>query len=268
MLLPEIFHKSIVLFKKKDKPVGSGFLLAFYDSQSKSYEVYVCTCRHVVDSEIDSARVNLKGAEAKEYPINKTRFLYHSDPTIDLTISPINVNLLEKDVADVYCITEENMLSLNSEEWKSFCIGDAVFILGFPLAISGIKKNYPIARGGIIARKDSEIIKTEKSFLIDCQIFGGNSGGPVFSKPESFSLAPTGPITKSYCLGIVSSVIISYTDAVDPNNNRLLVRFPETTGLANVVPIYFAKEIFIEYKKKLQEEKVQHNTETKLEPAK
>jgi len=57
--------------------------------------------------------------------------------------------------------------------------------------MSGVERNYVIARCGMIARFDDEILTTSRTFLIDAAVFPGNSGGPVIVKPNSDSLAGT-----------------------------------------------------------------------------
>ncbi len=54
-------------------------------------------------------------------------------------------------------------------QMKQFGIeaGDQVFVLGFPMGMSGVERKYVIARGGVIARIDEEILKEAQGFLID-----------------------------------------------------------------------------------------------------
>jgi len=58
--------------------------------------------------------------------------------------------------------------------------GDEMFCLGFPLGLEANKAGFPILRSGKVA--SFPLIPTRKysSFLLDFQIYGGNSGGPVY----------------------------------------------------------------------------------------
>ena len=74
----------------------------------------------------------------------------------------------------------ENWLATSKiMEQKGVSIGDEVYALGFPLRLAGEERNYPIARGGIIARFDAEILKNHHYYYVDVAIYPGNSGGPV-----------------------------------------------------------------------------------------
>ncbi len=58
--------------------------------------------------------------------------------------------------------------------------GASILALGYPAIVSEQYLTTPIARGGIISWTDP-IAPSQKRFLIDANIFQGNSGGPVFS---------------------------------------------------------------------------------------
>lgn len=57
--------------------------------------------------------------------------------------------------------------------------GATVVVLGYPAILGEDYLSTPFARGGIIAWLDPEG-PAERPFLIDANIFSGNSGGPVF----------------------------------------------------------------------------------------
>jgi S1-C subfamily serine protease len=123
--------------------------------------------------------------------------------------------------------------------------GDEIFVLGFPMGISGEEKNYAIVRGGVIARLDDEIIGTTHSFLIDALVFPGNSGGPVILKPEIASIEGTTPISRAYLLGVVKGYLpyeeVAYSLQYEPPQAR--IKFTENSGLASVVPLDYLRDI-------------------------
>jgi hypothetical protein len=59
--------------------------------------------------------------------------------------------------------------------------GKEVFVLGYPGAIGMDLLNKAFLRKGIIASVPTNKYFSNKKILIDCNIFPGNSGGPVFS---------------------------------------------------------------------------------------
>ena len=58
--------------------------------------------------------------------------------------------------------------------------GDELFCLGYPYGIEANSMGFPILRSGKIASFPLTPAKTIKSFMFDFEIFGGNSGGPVY----------------------------------------------------------------------------------------
>jgi hypothetical protein len=51
--------------------------------------------------------------------------------------------------------------------------GDGIFVLGFPMGLTGEQKNYVIVREGIIARLTEMIDKASSKFMIDSFVFPG-----------------------------------------------------------------------------------------------
>lgn len=64
--------------------------------------------------------------------------------------------------------------------------GASVIVFGYPVVLGEDYLSTPIARGGIIAWTDPDG-PTDRPFLIDANVFNGNSGGPVFHSRSGFS---------------------------------------------------------------------------------
>jgi hypothetical protein len=58
--------------------------------------------------------------------------------------------------------------------------GEELLVLGFPLGAESSSAGFPILRSGRIASYPLLPTKDVKTFLMDFQVFKGNSGGPVF----------------------------------------------------------------------------------------
>ena len=114
--------------------------------------------------------------------------------------------------------------------------GDGVFILGFPMGLAGEQRNYTIVRQGIIARIRDYLEGHTEEILIDASIYPGNSGGPVFTRPEKTALTGTTANQRSLFLGMVSRYIPYQDVAVSQQTGRLRVIFEENSGLGKVVP--------------------------------
>jgi len=83
--------------------------------------------------------------------------------------------------------------------------GDEMFCLGFPFGTEANEAGFPILRSGKIA--SFPLIPTQKneSFLLDFQIFRGNSGGPVYFVESNRNYAGSTRIGKiQFIAGLVS----------------------------------------------------------------
>ena len=148
------------------------------------------------------------------YDVAATRFMVPQDWIDTLDVLSIGVSLF---------ISYQNVQE-----------GAEVYTLGFPINIGSISKNHysPVYRGGIVALKEKD-----NEFLIDANIFPGNSGGPVFLAPKIYE-PDTGDLylgNSASFAGIVSRYI-SYTDyAISAQTNEVRVTFTENAGLARVI---------------------------------
>src|SRR5688572_30582680 len=87
---------------------ASGFLYAEFkseDDQGKHYRMYLVTNRHVFDGKsLAMLRFNPEAAEpAREYPLpledaqGVKQWFTHSDPAVDVAVTPINAKKLRAD---------------------------------------------------------------------------------------------------------------------------------------------------------------------------
>jgi S1-C subfamily serine protease len=127
--------------------------------------------------------------------------------------------------------------------------GDGVYILGFPMGITGNDHNYVITRKGSIARISDFLAGAQSTFLIDAMIFPGNSGGPVFSSLEPFAIDGTKSHNSVALIGVVRAYV-PYTDvAVSQQTMRPRITFEENSGLAEVVPVDQVNKTIAEFLK-------------------
>ncbi|HCM41779.1 MAG TPA: hypothetical protein DIS66_00485 [Candidatus Omnitrophica bacterium] len=242
--------------KENDKyqSLATGFLVGFFlkkeSETSNLYRVVLVTNRHVFEGKKQVfLRFNLNAGISKAYQValedqHGKKWLAHKNPNVDLAVLRINFNWLKNDEkASCAFIQEENFAYAETIKEKEILPGESVFALGFPLGLAGDAQNYVIVKGGVIARLDEEIIQRKCAFIIDSNIFPGNSGGPVILKTDMNHLKNTKPIEKAYLMGVISSYI-NYRDvAVSQQTQQVRVVFNENSGLAYVVPIDFVKEV-------------------------
>ncbi|MFA4907842.1 MAG: hypothetical protein WC602_06220 [archaeon] len=227
------WKKSVILAESKNdsiyQPIATGFLVLFQN------HIFIVTNKHVAERRGLFFRFNSKSL---------------SNPTIRLSIdtllSFINLPWAVSSTSDVAAIPLIFYPSLSRyrdsidvkflgislfKDWNYINEGDDVFILGFPLGVGVSARFSAVYRYGIIALKE-----IEGNYLIDSNIFPGNSGGPVFMKPSIFDYrkGALGEGTVGYLVGI-DSAFLPYSDvAISLQTRRPRVIFEENSGLAVV----------------------------------
>jgi len=123
-------------------------------------------------------------------------------------------------------------------------IGSDTFVIGYPKAL-GMKNraqynfNHPLVRKGIVAGKNRQ----HKTIVIDCPVYGGNSGGPVFLT-EKVIINNKGKVTfenKKYLIGLVTEYI-PYLNKTNKNAQHMdnadfgvIVPFDQALELINTI---------------------------------
>lgn len=216
-------------------------------AEQKNYNLFLVTNKHVL-KDVDSiiVRFNPKTEEpARDYDISlapcKELFLVgHPDPDIDVVVIAINADVLQKDQARFsFFALDEHTLQIADIKEHGTSEGDFVYVLGFPMGIVSPDRQYVIVRVGVIARLRDTLEKKSREFLIDANIFPGNSGGPVVLKPEIVSIEGTKTINRSALIGIITSYVPYQDIAISQQTGLPRIIFEENSGLATVVPSDF-----------------------------
>ena len=118
--------------------------------------------------------------------------------------------------------------------------GDELLCLGFPYGAEANEAGFPILRSGKIASYPITPTKEVKSFLYDFQIFGGNSGGPVYF--IGYNRIISGKVQFGevrFIIGLVSEELV-IEEQVKSIDEISLKKHP--LSLANVIPAIFIRE--------------------------
>ncbi|MFH2117152.1 MAG: serine protease [Bacillota bacterium] len=226
--------------------IGTGFLLAKMIDKDKGY-IFLITNRHVFgENKRIFVRFNSeRNPTTKDFhidlysPEGKKLFSEHQDPKIDIVSVKIDTNILinQKFKFGSYRINE-NTLSLAEMNKNGLGEGSLIYVLGFPMNLVDIAINSPICRLGCISRiRDAYASASANSYIIDSQIFPGNSGGPVINRLELTTLQGTANITTTNLIGIVHSYI-PYQDSLQSvQTGRIVSTTQENSGLALVHPV-------------------------------
>lgn len=258
-----------IVQRKKFVCQATGFLVGFIaknskEPEKKTYHVFLVTNRHVFQGKQKVwLRLNDNKDKAKifeqelTFPTGESRWLAHKNGNVDLALLNINPQALQDNSIDFSIFNEEMFAFYRNFKKIGIEMGDDVYILGFPMGVAGDIQNYPYAKSGIISRVDKEIFAKHKAYLIDSSIFPGNSGSPVVLKPTAISINQTQAVSQIFLMGVISRYLPYkeelYSHQTNPPSVVSLER--ENSGLSFVVPMDFAKSVFITWvkqKKKLE----------------
>jgi hypothetical protein len=140
---------------------------------------------------------SLDGTRVLDYPLalekdGQSIWVGHSSDDVDIAVFIVNPTVLERDGAEFkYFRLDEHVMTVVDMKTEGVSEGDGVFVLGFPMGIVTPQRKNVIARAGAIARIRDVLDGHQSSFLIDANIFPGNSGGPVLIRPELNSIQDT-----------------------------------------------------------------------------
>ena len=268
-LLPPQFISSVVAIGipqqviEQGKPprtewiaLGTGFFFGKLvaddpDITKRKYEIYLVTAKHVIHEHVIAGRVvqiriNPKDTSTKfeqfDIPSRATPYqyswFYHPDDKIDLAAVQVNFNtLLERGFDASFFHDDQHTAATKKLVDIGVSAGDGVFVLGFPMQMTGNERHYVIVRQGIIARIAELLEARSSTFLLDSFVFPGNSGGPVILKPEITAITGTKSNNSSLLIGLVLSYR-SYNDiAYSKQTQRPRVVFEENSGLSEVLPV-------------------------------
>jgi S1-C subfamily serine protease len=241
--------------------IATGFLVGrLYEKKSGYYGIFVVTNKHVLDdTETIYLRFNPESPDqSKIFPINLVDesgnciWTGHQDSEIDVAaihIDPTKLN--EFGIKYSYFRSDKEILTKKQMIKGGMTEGDSIYVLGFPLGIVGISRNYVISRSGIIARIKEYFENHSTYFLIDSSVFPGNSGGPVINKPEIHGIEKTGIVQNSFLIGMVQQYIPYYDKAISEQTNNVRVFFVENSGLAAIIPTNYILETLDDANSKL-----------------
>ena len=233
---------------------GTGFFYGYLtendpDPQNRKYEVYLITAKHVAQARGNTSllvRVNppkaphlgLKNSRCRTQ-LRPARYRGSSIPTqeIDLAATLVNYGLL-RDRGFEAEFFPNDVLAAGTDKLREMgtSAGDGVFVLGFPMNLAGVQRNYVIVRQGIIARVSEMLDKAAPTFLVDAFVFPGNSGSPVVLRPEIVAINGTKSQGNAYLIGMVLSYQPVHSWRSVPQTGKPSIVFQENSGLAEVLP--------------------------------
>lgn len=257
-LLPPFFLDAVGTIGVREQSgnvswLATGFLVGRPVNTEKgedAHHVFFVTNRHVF-SAMDDGVVRLSAADGASPKVGNLRlkengrciWAGHPDPDIDVAVVSLDAGKLAALGVDIRFIQEDaNALTRAQMKADGVCEGDTVFVLGFPMGMVAEHENAAIVRGGTLARIRDTLAGHSNTFLVDAEVFPGNSGGPVVNRPEFVAITSTKAPQKSSLIGIVAAYHTYKDVAVSRQSGQHRVTFVENSGLAIVYPVDFIKE--------------------------
>ena len=230
------------------KCIGTGFYIG-REIKDSQYHVFLVTNKHIIkdkDQLYSRFKKNNGILYTETIPLianGEKCYSEHPDPNVDVVVIHINGKYISDNNVDFNFIDIDNE-AVSTREFMSEggCDGTGVFMLGYPMGMTSIDSNHPICRYGCVARLDEKEIISRKNILLDIQNFPGNSGSPIFIKPEAYSLEGTKAFSRSVLYGIVHSYIPYRVEMMNTQTGEIVEVREENSGLANANPVEFIRE--------------------------
>lgn len=169
--------------------LGTSFYHAIPLGANKQVPVLI-TNRHVVEG-YDTVSFTLTGARSARTatPAEKVCFsepelqgivVYHEDPAIDLAAILIGPAMNKHAQLDLSLASVPQEIFIDPETEEEMGFAENLLVVGYPQGFWDENLNLPIFRQGITASPAMIDYNGESKFLIDCSIYPGSSGSPVF----------------------------------------------------------------------------------------
>ena len=196
-----------ILVQGKDgaHSVGTGFMHKFCELGGEAIQCVV-TNRHVIAGSVScelvfrSQRVDAADAPVVASTIRfdegfEERWYKHPDERVDLAALPVSNEfrqMLGNGFTSLYKATQLSQL-VTAEAAAQLNAVEEILMVGYPDGLWDEANNLPVARRGITASPVSVGWNGRNEFLIDCSVYPGSSGSPVWSYPglvDTFGLSP------------------------------------------------------------------------------
>ena len=214
---------------QQENTIGTVFILGepVPDSPGK-FKYIMITAAHVLENMLsDQATLHLRkraGNGFVRYPFKiqiraEGNTLWKRLHGVDIAVMRV---ALPPDI-DIHLISTGMLATDEILERFEVHPGDQVFILGYPLGGEANETGFPILRSGRIASFPLTPTKETKTFLVDFEIFKGNSGGPVlFYSENRFYAGSTHIGSVQFIIGIISGehLVIEHFESLSESVDR------------------------------------------------
>ena len=250
--LQEDFELNTILMKSTFRiasgdTTGTVFILGKLSQYDSSYAYYVLiTAHHVLNNiKSDEATLFLRSEENSIYTKlpkqikirDNGKPLWKKHPEVDVAAMYISISKGVKiPLLPLSFLATDSLISA-----YDLHPGDELLCLGYPFGAEANIEGFPILRSGKIASFPILPTKKVKYILYDFNVFGGNSGGPVYFIGLNRSIKGKIRMGKEVrmIIGLVSEQMI-FTETIASSSELTLKNYQ--LGLAKVIPATFIIE--------------------------
>lgn len=276
-IIPSFFMDAVIalgieLENGQKQWVGTGFFVGRKEESNPDLAtVYVITNKHVVKNQKQLyVRFNNKETTGVKdlvmSLVNKDGAkIYTEHPTADVDVVAIQIHpqvITDNNLSLNFFSLDMHSLTLDQMKDTGVDEGSLVYALGFPMNLVGDSVKAPICRLGCISRVADAFVNPKKAsaYLVDAQVFPGNSGGPIVSRPEHISIEGTPQNTNANLIGILSAYIPYKETLYSRQTGHIRMIQEENSGLTIVHPVDRIKEVVELEWTRIEQQKAMNNS--------
>ncbi len=234
---------------------GTGFRYNFFINSNNVVPVLVTNKHVILDSKVGTLRFHKRdknGILLKKifYEMHiedfENAWIMHPDSNIDLCVLPLAEIFQEAQCQDhsIWSVSIDETLIPDKCQLEDLMPLEDIIMVGYPDGIWDSVNNLPIFRRGITATPPNIQYNGNDEFLIDCAVFPGSSGSPIFLYNQGMYYTKKGThigSSRVFLLGIVRATFlhtangqiiieniptqnISTAETSIPNNLGLVIR--------------------------------------------
>ena len=188
--IEKLSHSTIRI--ETDLATGTGFFFKFKEKDDGRSIPAIVTNKHVVKDAKTGEFVFTKkrhdGApdigSISRFSIHdfETKWIMHPEPEVDLCILPIGglLNTSEQLGKSFFFLLLGKSLLPTPADLDDLIGLESITMIGYPNGIWDENNNFPVFRKGTLASNIKYDWNGKKKFIIDCAVFPGSSGSPIF----------------------------------------------------------------------------------------